>query len=77
MKWRVGLDIGVEGEYVCSDMTLSDASFAQPSGVDEVVVGSWFHLEAMSDEDWFLRVGARQFSINTKGAVEMVEVDAL
>ena len=43
--------------------------------IDEVVIDGWFHLEKMTDNTWWIRIGKHAFEIDTSKTVPRVDVD--
>lgn len=66
--WRVQFDVGTHVEPYVGGVTLTERNFTN-SQVDEVVIDNWFHLEALDDDLWYLRIGDRRYHVrldNTK-----------
>jgi hypothetical protein len=60
--WRFQLNIGPHHDVYKGSVQLGENNFTN-SQVDELVISPWFHLEAMDDNQYYLRIGSRAFNV--------------
>jgi hypothetical protein len=65
--WRIELDaLPIPSSELCACISLNQDNISN-SRIDEVVIADWFHLEALDDDLWYLRIGSKSWTVSVDG----------